>query len=376
LEFYCRFMLRKNNSNNAGRRLGGFFSLPLAMAMLILGASIPASALTTNEVNIMVDSYSKAFYAVKGENGYFKNEQTGGTVDFWKEAEEIETVLDAYEWTSNAAYKTMITSLLNGFKKSNGATWSTNIYNDDCMWASIAFARGYLDTGNARFRTVAKANFDMVYARAWDDQLGGGLWWTTQKTTKNACVNGPGAIAAYLLYRCLGDSAYLTKAGQIYDWERTNLFVAETGKIFDAERTKGMPHGGATTYNQGTFIGAANYLGRTNDAMLAADYTMRRMSTDGILPQYGQTGNNSGFNAIFIRWLVPFMKDRGLQGRYQSWLRQNADAAWNVRRTSDNLSWCQWREQTPLGTNLCSWGCISSVESLLAVFPAQTTSPK
>jgi len=346
------------------------------MAAIFFGSGISASAFTTNDVNSMVDSYCKAFYAVQGANGYFKNEQTGGAADFWKSAEEIETILDAYEWTSNAACKTMITSLLNGFSKTNGASWSDNIYNDDCMWAAIAYARGFLDTGDTRFRALAKANFDMVYARAWDDQLGGGLWWTTKKTTKNACVNGPGAIAAYLLYRSLGDAGYLTKATKIYNWERTNLFVAESGKIFDLEGTNGVAHGGATTYNQGTFIGAANYLGQTNDAMLAADYTMHRMSRDGLLPQYGQTGNNSGFNAIFIRWLVIFMKDRGLQSRYQSWLQQNADAAWKVRRTSDNLSWCQWRQPTPAETNLRSWGCVASVESLIAVFPTPPSSAK
>ena len=148
--------------------------------------------------------------------------------------------------------------------------------------------------------------------------------------------------------------------------------MAASGKVFDSERTNGLPRGGATTYNQGTFIGAANYLGRTNDAMLAADYTMRRISSDGILPQYGERGNNSGFNAIFIRWLVVFMKDRGLQSRYQPWLQLNAEAAWKVRRTSDNLSWCQWREQTPATANLNSWGCISSVESMLAVFATST----
>jgi len=369
-------MKYNSNSNIAGRVFRDLLSFWPAVATILLGAAISVGAFTTNEVNSMMDAYSKAFYEVTGGIGYFKDEQTGGAADFWKSSEEIETVLDAYEWTSNAAYKPMITGLLNGFEKRNGAIWSSNIYNDDCMWAAIAFARGYLDTGHRRFASVAKANFDMVFARAWDDAIGGGLWWTTKNNTKNACVNGPGAIAAYLLYKSSGDKEYLVKAYQVYDWERKNLFVAETGKIFDAERTNGIPRGGATTYNQGTFIGAANYLGRTNDAMLAADYTMNRMSKDGLLPQYGQTGNNSGFNAIFLRWLVRFMKDRGLQSRYQSWLQQNADAAWSVRRSSDNLSWCQWREPTPPATNLNSWGCVSSVEAMLAVFPAQTTPAK
>ncbi len=368
-------MVNQITSNYARVRLA-CLAKTVALAVILLGTAFSASALTTNEISSLVSAYTNAFYSVKGNRGYFKNDQTGGAADFWKSAEEIEAVLDAYEWTSNAAYKTMISQLLNGFRKTHGATWEKNIYNDDCMWAAIGFARGYLDTGNKRFRAVAKANFDMVYARAWDNQLGGGLWWTTKNNTKNACVNGPGAIAAYLLYQSLGDAGYLTKANQIYDWERSNLFVADTGKVFDAERTNGIPHGGATTYNQGTFIGAANFLGRTNDAVLAADYTMRKMSRDGLLPQYGQTGNNSGFNAIFLRWLVKFMNDRGFQSRYQSWLQQNAEAAWNVRRLSDNLSWCQWRQPTPTTLNLTSWGCVSSVEAVLAVCPNQSTPAK
>ena len=364
-------MLRHNSSNNAGQ-----ISF-LLVAILVLSAPIlSASPLTAGEIEGMVDAYNKAFYVSNGAHGYFKDDQAGGAADFWKGAEEIETALDAYEWTSNAACKPIVISLLNGFTNTHGASWSDNIYNDDCMWAAIAFARGFLDTGDTHFKEVARANFDMVYARAWDDQIGGGLWWTTRKRTKNACVNGPGAIAACLLYRCWGDAGYLTKAGNMYSWERSHLFVPETGKVFDAERTNGIPRGGATTYNQGTFIGAANFLGHTNDAALAAEYTLRRMCRGGLLPQYGPTGNNTGFNAIFLRWLVVFMKERGLQSGFQPWLQQNAEAAWNVRRSSDNLSWCQWREPTPLGANLCSWACISSVESMLSVYPAPSAPKK
>src|SRR5216684_4579343 len=120
----------------------------------------------------------------------------------------------------------MIVNLLDGFGKNNGTNWSSNIYNDDCMWACIAFARGYLDTGNTGFRDIARANFDMVYARGWDATFGGGLWWNTDNLYKNAAVNGPASIAAYLLYQSLGDSNYLAKATNVYNWERSNLFVA------------------------------------------------------------------------------------------------------------------------------------------------------
>jgi hypothetical protein len=59
------------------------------------------------------------------------------------------------------------------------------------------------------------------------------------------------------------------------------------------------------------------------------------------------------------------MKDRSLQGSYLSWLQNNANTAFARRRT-DNLSWCQWNQQTPTGT-LTSFDCSSAVVALQAV---------
>lgn len=337
-------------------------------------AGISGFAFTTNDAGTIFNSYTKAFYSLNGTNGYFKDDQAGGIADFWKQAEEIECVIDAYERTSNADYKVMTEDLLNGFEKNNGTNWSSNIYNDDCMWASIAFARGYLACGNAGFQDIARWNFDMVFARAWDTNLGGGLYWTTANQSKNACVNGPGGIAAFLLYQIYGEAGYLTKASNIFKWERAVLFNADTGAVSDGISLHGHIHSWTSTYNQGTFIGLANFLGQTNDATLAANYTENELSGSGILPRYGIAGNNSGFNAIFYRWMAKFIRDRRLQSIYQPWLQANADAAWKIRRTSDNLSWCQWQQPTPAGTNLHSWDCIASLEALQVVPPNSTVS--
>jgi hypothetical protein len=63
------------------------------------------------------------------------------------------------------------------------------------------------------------------------------------------------------------------------------------------------------------------------------------------------------------------MKERRAQPVFESWLQKNADAAWNVRRPSDNLSWCDWRQPTPLGLRN-AWGCSSSVVILQVVPPS------
>lgn len=337
---------------------------------MLLSPLVSALAFTSKDAETMANSYLSTFYTVNGTNGYIKDTQTSGNAYFWGQAEMIETVIDGYEWTSNSTYPGVITNLLNGFLQHNGANWSYNMYNDDIMWAVMAFARGGRDTGNSNYIAIAKSNFDATYARAWDTKLGGGLYWTTDNNTKNACVNGPGAIAAALLYQIYGDINYWNKATNMYYWERSVLYNTNTGAIYDAIQTNGVINYWSSTYNQGTFLGAANYLGLTNDAALAAKFTMMNMTSGGILPEYGIAGNNSGFNAIFLRWLVRYMKDRNLQSTYQPWLQQNATAAWNMRR-ADNLSWCQWRQPSPAGTNFFSWDCISSYSALLAADPTQ-----
>ena len=343
----------------------------LIVALLWLSGQT-VRAYSSTDANTIFSAYNSAFYSQNGTNGFFKNSQTDGSeAYFWSQAETIECVIDACEWTTNATAKSMITNLLNGFLQHNGSSWTWNIYNDDIMWAVMAFARGGQDTGMTNYCNVAKANFDAAYARAWDTALGGGLYWTSADQSKNACVNGPGAMAAYLLYQIYNDTNYWNKATNVYYWERAVLFNAGNGAIYDNIGTNGAISTWSSTYNQGTFLGAANFLGQTNDATLAARFTRLNLTSGGVLPQYGIGGNNAGFNAIFLRWLNRFIRDRNLQSSYEPWLQTNAIAAWNARR-ADNLSWCQWPTPSPVGTNLFSWDGIASVEALLAADPTQT----
>jgi predicted alpha-1,6-mannanase (GH76 family) len=334
---------------------------------------LPAHGFTTSDANTLMNAYNAAFYVDQGTSGYYKDKTNVTTATwFWGQAEEIEMLLDAYERTGSSTYYAMITELCNGFINSNQTSWTWNEFNDDIMWAVIAFTRAYQKTGNTTFRTYAKNNFDACYSRAWDTAGGGGLWWTTAKTSKNSCVNFPAAVAAYHLYQALGDSSYLTKCQTIFDWGKVNLYNATTGRVSDSV-TSTIP----TTYNQGTFIGTAHFLGDVTNATLAADYTKNTMggtiTPEGyrIMPQYDPSGDTGGFNGIFMRWMCKFMGDRNLQANYLGWLQANAQAAWDHRRTSDNLSWSKWWANTTEGEVMDSFGCMSSVVALQTV-PAHT----
>ncbi|MBN2163155.1 MAG: hypothetical protein JXR25_02695 [Pontiellaceae bacterium] len=351
-------------------------STPLSGGQDFKFTSLAITSEESSRARAAFDAYNAAFYSVfaAGKAHYTVSQYNPGSGAnyFWGQAEEIEGAIDAYERNPSPNYLLIINNLLNGFSNDNGTYWSWNEFNDDIMWACIAYLRGYQHTGNTTYRSIAKANFDMMYARAWDSALGGGLYWRTTNAEKNAAVNGPAVIAAYYLYEALGDTGYLTKAQDIYDWQKAVLFNSSNGAVYDGIKINGTLETFATTYNQGTFVAAADLLGDVASAVLAADYTMNNMGNEGpdgykIMFEYGPDNNNSGFNAIGMRWIAKFMMNRNYQYLYLPWLQANADAAWNVRRTTDNLSWCEWLHQTPTSYNLLSWDCISSMVALQVV---------
>jgi len=345
-----------------GGQFGAAWTKALVLAtlcLLVLGTGLRrASACPPADASFT--AYSHAFYFTEGTNGYFHKTTDGGKAWFWDRAEEMEMLLDVFERTTNPVCLTMFSNFFNGFLTDHGANWEKNEFNDDIMWMVIACARGYQQTGNNAFRAAAKDNFDLCYARAWSANLGGGLWWKTSNPSKNACVNGPAAIAAHLLGLISGDTNYFTKAEIIFQWERAALFDANRGAIADGVSADGTVHSWASTYNQGTFIGAANFLGHTNDALLAADFMVNELCRGGLLPAYPQATDGGGFNGIGVRWLAEFMRQRRLESRYLPWLQQNADAAWNARRRSDSLIWSRWPAPTP-DEVLHSWSCSSAV---------------
>lgn len=336
----------------------------LCFAIFLTGAGL-AAAFTTNDAATVFSAYNTAFLV----SGYYPG--------WWTGAEEIEMAEDAYDNSPTPARQTIVANACNEFISNQGSSWTYDAYNDDISWAVIAFARGYQITGNTTFRNAAKSNWDAMYSRGWDTNfMGGGLWWrNSDQQSKNACIEGPGAIAACYLYNIYGDSSYLAKAQAIYAWERRVLFNTNSGAVYDNISTNGTLGNFSLTYNQGTFIGAANLLYRATglpyyyqDAILTAKYTQSSMSSAGILPQYGSGSDLSGFNGIFARWMAHFAKDQNLWPAFGPWLTTNANAAWSVRNTN-NLAWQEWA--TPLGTNVPdAWGCSAAVVVMQVADPS------
>jgi predicted alpha-1,6-mannanase (GH76 family) len=332
---------------------------------------------TSADSDAALGSFLTTFYVTSGGRGVFKRSTTGSQAPFWQQAEMMEVAEDAYDRSSDPRLKSVLGEIYRGIVARYGKRWTSNHLNDDIMWMVIADLRAYEITGDVTFRDQAKWHFDKVYSRAWSRDLGGGLWWSTARDSKNACVNGPAAIAAVELYEALHDASYLRKAKGLYQWERNTLFDRNSGSVADrAFRDDGAFARDSTnyTYNQGTFIGAAGLLYAAthnrvyyHDAIKALGYTKAHLTVSGVLKSEGSGRDGGGFKGIFARWAAKFTRDNHITG-YDQWFQSNAATAWSHRNGAQTMGE-DWTSQTGDG-RLFAFDCSSAVVMLLVSPPA------
>ncbi|TMW57859.1 hypothetical protein Poli38472_013333 [Pythium oligandrum] len=363
------------------------YAAALVCSTLLLGSTMTSStvkALSRDEVRLATQVYNNHFYNDYGEYAwsrkamYYATTERKGRDGFWTTLEEIEMLIDAFEVTGDAQFKDRIRHLYHGFIDAHGPTWANNEFNDDIIWGVLMAVRALNIFNDGAMKDMAVNNFNIVWNRGWDERTGGGIYWKTDKKSKNVCVNAPAAIAAMLLYRVTGDAVYKDRAHMIMQWIKTKL-LDNSGEVKGAMDANGKITEGSRTYTQGTFIGAAGMLhqvypneGWLDAALKATDYAKSTISgPNGILPdEYCDSQNGgdcSGFKGIFARWVGYFVRDHKLQSRYGSWLESNAKAAWAVRN-SNGLMWAKWGQRTPDNGVFSSWEASSGVAMMSSVF--------
>lgn len=289
---------------------------------------------------------------------YYKRASTGyvlGSGGWWGDAEMFETILDAFETTGNRLYQTYFQQLYNNFCRRNGTDWSGNEYNDDITWMVLACIRAYKYFGTTDYLNKAKNNYDKMYARAL--QQYGTLIWKQSQTNKlatNSCINCPATVAACYLGDLTGDKTYYDKALSIYAAQRKLLFEASTGKVNDSgEWTASggvkVNNGWASTYNQGTMLGAALMLyNLTKDNMYKQDaerihnWTYNNLCNNQHLLNACQTiaGDLCGFKGIYMRYARRYAQELDHEDALQ-WMENNAWHAFQ-NRNSEGVIWSAW----------------------------------
>ena len=353
------------------------------MVLILSGMCLPAfGQLSGQDAGNIFTAFYNTFFTNSSGNGRYIWQEDGSfdKNDRWENAEMIEMTTDRYLAVPDTTDANALTALLNGFDDNYGTDWTSDEYNDDIMWCVLAYARAYLalysvtgtvNSSMSNWANIASNNFCWVYNGGhspgrtqpqYDNTFGGGMWWTTDHTgsgTKNSCVNGPAALAAFYLNLIYPNGGFLQKGKNMINWETTNL-VLSSGFLYDHYATNG-PVGSDLSYNAGTYVGAAGLLG-TGIPEKVADYYTNHDCPHDILPNYGVGGgNNDGFNGIFLRWVGTYeflSKNTNWYGFFDN----QAIAAWAVTNDS-GLSWDDWNTNTA-SSGLYSWDCSVSVSAL------------
>ena len=274
------------------------------------------------------------------------------TTGWWNSANALEATVDYSARTGATTYLHVID---NTYAKHSPGRFLNDYYDDEGWWA-LAWIKAYDLTKDPRYFAVAQTIFTDMCG-AWDDTCGGGLWWDTQHSKKNAIPNELFLTAAARLHlRVPGEGGPASRL----DWaQRTWRWFAASGMIngdalINDGLTKDCKNDGGTTwtYNQGVILGGLVALhGATGDAGLLtqattiADAVLAKMTgTDGILresPPYTPGVDDPQFKGVFVRNLCELYQITN-QPAYRDFILTNANALWSRSRGAACACGARW----------------------------------
>ncbi len=319
--------------------------LALGFLLLLMSASLV----------IAQDEPGKAAVAAEALQGWY-SERTGlwdhgiGGTNWWNSANALTALIDTMRATGSQDYLTVVA---NTFERNQGAKFLNNFY-DDAQWWALAWVDAYDLTGDARYLDAAKTIFADTTA-AWDDQCGGGVWWSRDRGYKNAITNELFLLlAARLHLRTPGDSDYLAWAQREWDWFRSSGLINGVNLVNDGFDAACRSNRQTTwTYNQGVILAGLTDLYRAahdqtllDQAVAIADAaTTRLVTADGILREPCEPAScgadGTQFKGIFVRHLAYLYQETHTHA-YRDFILRNADALGTRDRNAQNQFGLVW----------------------------------
>jgi predicted alpha-1,6-mannanase (GH76 family) len=323
--------------------------LLLGVWLLCSGSMLSSGAAESNDV--ASPSYGQmAALAIRGLQSWY-DKQTGlyTTTGWWNSANAITTLADYSRMSGSHEFDSVFANTFSAAQeKSRGFL---NRYYDDEGWWALAWIDAYDLTGDQRYLAMAESIFaDM--AGGWDNTCAGGIWWSKDRTYKNAIANELFlSVAAHLGSRAksLRDrKQYLKWATREWRWFSHSGMINPDHLVNDGLDAKCVNNQKTTwTYNQGVIVGALvefSRAGHTSRLLHTATViAAAALSAPALVDAHGVLhepcepncgGDGSQFKGIFVRNLRS-LDEAAFLPPYHKFIFTNADSIWSGTRAPD-----------------------------------------